>query len=121
MKKIFTITLLFIVVLFSAEANGIIIMENGIPKAEIITGEKPTRAVQFAAYELRHVIKLMTGAELPIVKKATGKFPIILGGAKKGEFKREAYSVSVTPEQIVLKGNDSPDFGKPFLQSDEWR
>ena len=91
----------------------ITIVKNRKPYAEIVTGAKPTRAVQFAAYELQHVVRLMTGATLPIVRTPSGKMlPFILGGAKKGEFKREAYSVSVKPDKIVLKGNDSQDFGK---------
>ena len=94
-------------------AGEITIVKNRKPYAEIVTGAKPTRAVQFAAYELQHVVRLMTGATLPIVRTPSGKMlPFILGGAKKGEFKREAYSVSVKPDKIVLKGNDSQDFGK---------
>lgn len=112
MKKILIAILTVVSALFLNAAEKIKITDNGKPCAEIIIGEKPTRSVQFSAFELQYVVKLMTGAELPIVKKPTGRFPIILGGAKKGEFKREAYSVSVTPKQIVLKGNDSPDFGK---------
>ena len=98
---------------FLLHGKDIVIVKNRKPQAEIVIGAKPTRAVQFAAYELQHVVRLMTGAQLPIVSEASGKMlPFILGGARKGEFKREAYSVSVKPDKIVLKGNDKQDFGK---------
>ena len=111
MKRIFIVLFLFCFALYGAEK--ITLVKERKPQAEIVVGEKPTRAVQFAAFELQHIVQMMTGAKLPIVKKQTsGKLPIILGGAKPGEFKREQYSVSVTPQGIYLKGNDFPDYGK---------
>ena len=97
--------LLLLLLLSTLGVSGkeIIIVKDRKPCAEIVTGQKPTRAVQFAAYELQHVVRLMTGATLPIVKKATGrKLPFLLGGAGKGEFKREAYSVSVESKYFPL-------------------
>ena len=70
---------------FLLHGKDIVIVKNRKPQAEIVIGTKPTRAVQFAAYELQHVVRLMTGAQLPIVKTPSGKLlPFILGGAKKG-------------------------------------
>ena len=111
MKKLFIMLGLICFSLWSAEE--ITVVQDRKPQAEIVIGEKPTKSVQFSAFELRHIVQMMTGAKLPIVKKPTsGKLPIVLGGAKPGEFKREQYSVSVTPKGIYLKGNDSPDYGK---------
>ena len=45
------------------------LVENGIPKSDIVIGEHPTRSAQFAAFELQHGVKLITGAVLPIVEK----------------------------------------------------
>ena len=45
------------------------IADNGKPQSVIVLGEKPTRSAQLAARELRHHIKLITGAELQIIKE----------------------------------------------------
>lgn len=92
-------------------ASDIVIVKEGVPAAEIIIPEKPTRSAQMAAYELQHVVKLITGGELLIVKKnSPGKLPIYVGCAEKGTFKGEKYQLSVSPTQIRLEGNDTEDY-----------
>ena len=77
---------------------GYKLVELGLPKAEIIIGDKPTRTAQFAAFELQHCVKLMTGATLPIIATASGKpdtTEILIGlDAEKYGFTGEEYSVS---------------------------
>ena len=105
----------FLVLLLSLStfAQDIVLVRNGIPEAEIVLGKKPSRAAQMAAFELVHVIRLITGAELPIAAEGGGKMlPIRIGNAEKGEFKGEEYLVSVSSEGIRLAGHDTEDCGK---------
>ncbi|NCO34329.1 MAG: hypothetical protein GW893_10800 [Armatimonadetes bacterium] len=102
---------------------GLTLVQDGKPLARIvIDAEKPTRAAQFAAYELQHHVKLITGAELPIVGKAEGtKGVLILVGEsdatrelkiRSGDFHGEEYLLKFAGNKIVLIGNDTPDYGR---------
>ena len=52
---------------------AVTLVEQGKPRAAIVLdAERPTRAAQFAAFELQHVIRLITDAELPIVRGPDG-------------------------------------------------
>ena len=107
------ICFLVLLLSLSAFAQDIVLVRNGIPEAEIVLGKKPSRAAQMAAFELVHVIRLITGAELPIAAEGGGKMlPIRIGNAEKGEFKGEEYLVSVSSEGIRLAGHDTEDCGK---------
>lgn len=44
-----------------------VLIENGQPRAEIVTAEKPARLVQVAAEELQTYLEKLSGAKLPIV------------------------------------------------------
>ena len=91
------------------------LVENGLPKSEIILGENPTTSAQFAAFELQHGIKLITGAELPIVARPAQAeaIHIMVGIPADGEtFKREEYSIRFKGKEIYLAGNDTPDTSK---------
>ena len=86
-------------------AKEITIVKKRKPYAEIVTGAKPTRAVQFAAYELQHVVRLMTGATLPIVRTPSGKMlPFILGGAKKIMIFQPVNFCLSLPESVMEAG-----------------
>jgi len=109
-------------------ANGalgakVTLVKNGRPLAGIvIAAEKPTRSAQLAAFELRHVVKLITGAELPIItNSAAVQGVVILVGESEATrklnipdpvFQGEEYLVQFARGRIVLLGNDSPDYGK---------
>lgn len=53
-----------------------VIVREGKPNAEIVIAEKPPRTVPFAARELQTLIEKVSGATLPIVTSATGKYPL---------------------------------------------
>ncbi len=101
---------------------GFVLVRNGMPAAEIVLADKPTRSAQFAAYELRHCVKRMTGAELKIVsEREAGSGPKIFVGATDyagrnrfpaDSFQRQEYAVKVIGENLVIAGKDQPDCGK---------
>ncbi|MCK5805029.1 MAG: DUF4838 domain-containing protein [Lentisphaeria bacterium] len=45
------------------------LVENGEPRAVIVTADRPTRLVAYAVEELRDHVQRATGAELPVVKE----------------------------------------------------
>ncbi len=120
MKKLLAI--LFLCGIAAIHAAPVTLVENGVPKASIVIAEKPVKAAQLAAFELQHVVKLITGAVLPIVKDAPapGTFPVYVGesaetirrGMKTAGYSGEEYEVKFFPDALVLIGNDMPDFGK---------
>lgn len=115
MKVIF---LAFLVVPLFLGGEELCLVKDGVPCSVIVTGKKPTRAAQFASFELQHVIKLITGAEIPI-REENGKddhMRIFVGvdadGKNNGSLKGEEYVVRFQGKDIVLSGNDSPDFAR---------
>ena len=52
--------------LVAAGSETLTLVSDGVPRATIVLGERPTKAARFAAAEFRHVVKLITGAELPV-------------------------------------------------------
>ncbi len=104
---------------FAGEASySLCLVRDGAPSAGIvIDGKNPTRSAQLAAFELQHVIRLMTGATLPIVTRAedVSGTPIFVGGDEAVKklglaepLKGEEYAVKFKDGGIVLAGNDSP-------------
>lgn len=88
------------------------LVENGIPLAEIVCSDNPSKVVQLAAFELRHHIQKITGASLPIVNQASeGKLHILLG-AENRKPQRESSSIEFSATQIHLYGTDLQTFGK---------
>jgi len=93
------------------------LVKNGEPRAEIILGENPTKGAQLGAYELRHHVKLITGTELPIAAKPSGKLPvrIFVGTTPDGKAEKmsgEVISRKFSANDIVLTGNDTTPRGK---------
>src|SRR5437868_15408253 len=67
-----------------AAAKGFVLVEEGRPKATIVTAAKPSENAAAAARELQHYVRKMSGAELPIAtdeQEITG--PAILVGASR--------------------------------------
>lgn len=64
MKKVILIALAFVSLSVHAQLQ---LVKGGRPVSEIIVDPKAPRPVLTAARELRHAVKLITGAELPIV------------------------------------------------------
>jgi len=107
--------LLLILCLLGASvfANEITLVKDGKPVSEIVIPEKPTRSVQMAAFELQHLVRLITGAKLAVTSRpGKAQLPVYLGPAKEDKFVREQYRVSIRKDAIRLAGNDSLDFGK---------
>ena len=95
------------------------LVDRGRPAAHIVLSHQPTRAAQLAAYELQHHVKLVTGAELPLVKepaKAEG-VRILLGessatkdiGIKGDDFGPQEYLIRFLPDTLILVGRDKDD------------
>jgi len=104
----------------SLVAAPLTLVKDGKPVASIvIAADKPSRAAQFAAFEIQHHVKLITGATLPIVndQAAVEGAKILVGdsaatralGLKREDFKGEEYLVKNAPDAIVLIGNDTCD------------
>lgn len=78
------------------------IVRNGMTRLRLIVGEHAHEPVVFAAHEVRRYVHEMTGAELPIVRRARGAAELCLEsvgrrGAKAG------------PRQCRRTANDSSD------------
>ena len=106
----------------TAASAELTLVRDGAPCSVIVIGTRPTTAAQLAAYELQHVIQLMTGATVPIAENA-GKTPsvnIMVGASEAASalgvpdktFAGEEYLVKFSENNIFLMGNDSPDYRK---------
>jgi hypothetical protein len=93
-----------------------VLVKNGVPVATIVLAKSPTVAAAFAAKELREHVKLITGAELPLVtdenvvkglKVFVGNSPAArkLGVSSDG-FTSQEYSLKFMTGAIVLVGKD---------------
>lgn len=95
-----------------ASAKPFCVTENGKAKSEIVIGTNAVKSAKFAAAELQHVLRLVTGAELPIVKTASRPSGAIFVGCGTDEtFVGEEYALREKAGNIVLAGNDSPEYG----------
>jgi len=125
MKKIkflWLSALLGMAALYAPGADATLVREGRPLAGIVIDAGKPTRSAQLAAFELRHVVKLITGAELPIVtnRAAVQGVAILVGESESTRrlkvpepgFTGEEYLVQFADDHIVLIGNDSPDYGK---------
>ncbi len=109
-----------------ASARPFVVAEDGAPRAAIVVGERPVKAARLAAEELRHVLKLVTGAELPIVAaRPAGGSALYVGCSAGGDaavrgrpFEREEYLVAFRGDDCYLCGHDADDFGR-FDYADE--
>lgn len=113
-----------VLILLTGSVAAANIVKDGIPKSEIILGEKPTDSELYASKELQRVVKLMSGAELRINstgKKIPGKFNIIIGTPQTNplikanseiskklsnkDFCGQEFVIETTPEGVFLAGN----------------
>ena len=95
-----------------ASMKEVTLVENKKPNAVIVLEKKPTQSAQLGAFELQHHVKLITGAELPIVNKADpGKVNIFVGGGTK-KYIGEVSTIEFKDGNIYLTGNDSPEYAK---------
>ncbi|MCA1809491.1 MAG: DUF4838 domain-containing protein [Lentisphaerae bacterium] len=109
--------LLFAMVSLSTVFGRNYIVQDGHPKAEIVTAENPISSVKLAANELQTYIRKITGAELPIRDTAgeTG-MPVQIYIGHSAETERlgvtaqglewDAYRMKSGPDWLVLMGDD---------------
>ena len=83
LKKQLTVLFSALIVCAAAlvHAAEVTLVKQGIPEAVILLDKKATKSAQMGAFELQYHVKLITGAELPIVTEApAGKLVIKIGG-----------------------------------------
>ena len=114
-----------------AASKGFVLVQEGRPKATIVTAAKPSENAAAAARELQHYVRKMSGAELPILideQETTG--PVILVGASRfteklpdlkipsgltPQLREEGFVVQCRGDRLVLAGNDAgPYFGTRY-------
>src|SRR5882762_11792253 len=114
-----------------AAAKSFVLVEEGRPKATIVTAGKPSENAAAAARELQHYLRKMSGAELPILtdeQETTG--PVIWVGASRftekladlkipsgltPQLREEGFVVQCRGDRLVVAGNDAgPYFGTRY-------
>jgi hypothetical protein len=90
---------------------------DGKPSATIVLAETPAPSAEFAAAELQHHVRKITGAELPIAHEpaAVTGARIFVGeseatrklGLRSDDFADQEYLIRFTPDALILIGRDS--------------
>jgi hypothetical protein len=105
------------------DITSVTIVDNGTPTAVIVLSEQPTCSAQLAAAELQEHIRLMTGAELPLISEKdaipSGSVPLYIGesgptrlkGIISSSMSPQEYVVRITPDAIYMVGRDDSEFG----------
>lgn len=103
------------------------LVRNGVPEAAIVLDHNPVKSAQLAAYELQHVLKLLTGAEIPIRRSVPSDSTVCLFvgdnplarklGIPGMDFQKEEYLIRFVGNRIFLMGNDMPDYGQVDYQN----
>jgi hypothetical protein len=119
MKSILNHTLALALIVFASPAlfaADLLLVEKGVPRAEIVVSEKRPRMTTLAALELRLFIENMSGARLPIVTAPTAAVPVKIHVGQSGETDRlgvtaeglrdGAYRIASGPDWLVLIGRD---------------
>lgn len=90
-----------------------VLVENGLPRAEIVISDKPTRMQRLAAHEFRQQIEKISGARLPIVTRSAGKgVKVFIGASESSPVKSEglkdgAYRIATGADWLALIGDDA--------------
>jgi len=119
MIKLLTTSLVLGMLLSNAAAAAdFVLVEKGAPKCTIVVPNAPGPA-WFAAGELRYHVRLITGADLPVVKEkdagqAKGPF-IAIGetalaaeaGLGRDDFGEQEYAISFLRGNLLLVGRDA--------------
>jgi len=104
----------------SADAT-LTLAQDGTPSATIVVARQPTRAAQFAAYELQWHLRQITGGEFRVVREdetVTG-LTVLVGdsqrvralGIQPDRLQKQEYLIRFTPHALVLVGRDKDDRG----------
>lgn len=101
---------------FATAQADLVVVDNGQPKAQIITAEDPPRLVRLAAEELRDYVRKISGADLPILTQPTNAAPVKLYvgrsaytdelGIDVGDLRHDAYKLVSGDDWLALIGYD---------------
>lgn len=113
--------ILFMITLTAFSVSAAELVRDGQPLSEIVISDKPLTSVKTAADELQKYIKKMSGAELRIVNKPTGKIPVYVGksehtdklGIKVEDIRYDGFKIIVKDEYVVLLGVDQQRLSIP--------
>ena len=92
-----------------ASVFGVTLVKDGVACAEIVLHERSYPIERFAAEELNYHLKRITGAELPIVNRATGKPAVYLGkvaGIPQRALVENSCVVRIAGDTIAIAGGD---------------
>ncbi|HJN17366.1 MAG TPA: DUF4838 domain-containing protein [Armatimonadota bacterium] len=102
--------------LTDVDAASLKLVRNGEPRASIVLAAEPTRAASMAAGELQEHVRLITGANLPIVRDAAQVegIRILVGesdatralGLRSEDFASQEYLIQAQRDTLVLMGRD---------------
>ena len=105
--------------------DSLAIVKDGTPQAVIVLDKHPTRSAVFAATELREHVRLITGADLPVILYDGTKEPsvrkICVGesaftrrlGLSNESFKPQEHTIQNAGDTLVLMGRDKQE-GTPL-------
>lgn len=110
--------------LSSLHAAEAFLVQDGVPRAEIILAENPTRMQRVAAQEFRTNIEKISGARLPILTQPSGKaVKVFIGASPLNPVKADglqdgAYRMQSGADWLALVGDDT-DFAptEPWAKS----
>jgi hypothetical protein len=95
--------------------------QDGKPAATIVLDREPTRAAQFAAYELQWHLNQITGGQFRIVREgeSVSGLAILVGNSQRvralgidaQSLATQEYVIRFLPEALVLTGRDKDDHG----------
>ena len=91
----------------TVSAADITLAENGQAKAVIVIPAKAKPVVKLAAKELAEHLKLMTGAEFPVVSKAGSGVNFYLGFGKADDFLPDEFVIKAQGSRIDIYGKDT--------------
>ena len=114
-KWILGVALMGNMVAQAATTGELTLVKDGVPSATIVVPQAPGPA-WFAAGELQYHVKLITGAELPIVKDGSDVTGLRIeigttaaaekAGLASKDFKRQEYAIQFDGDTLFLSGND---------------
>ena len=103
------------------ESTPLVLTRDGQPTAALVLTESPTKAAQFAAFELQWHVRAISGAVLPIQREdialPDGHVKLCVGdgaaaralGLRQDAFELQEYAVRTGRNQVVLVGKDADD------------
>jgi hypothetical protein len=116
MKYTLLLTVVFASLTASLSGAELVLVKDGLPRAEIVLAEKRPRMTTLAALELRHFIEKTSGARLPIVTVPTAAVPVKIHvgrsaetdrlGVKTDGLRDGAYRIATGADWLVLIGHD---------------